>query len=102
MANSIEHNKVCKEQGYDANICASVNRWMDEPSSLFPGCQHRNFRHSKNDCDFLANNIFLKTKDIDKAEKIRKICMLHRIVDRKSDGCGCKPLFEDYNPLSDF
>jgi len=69
---------------------------MDKPASEFPGCQHRNFRHSKDDCDFVEREILDKSGNINKAREAKKICMLHRVVDRKADkGCGCKPLFED-------
>lgn len=95
MPNNSEHNKICVRQRYDKKMCDSVNRWMDAPASLYPGCQHRNFRHNRKDCDSLANETLRRTGNIEKAKEAREICMLHRIVDRKTDGCGCKPLFQD-------
>lgn len=97
MPNNEEHNRICEEQGHNGHTCKLINTWMDKPASEFPGCQHRNFRHSKKDCDFLARYTFEKTRDINKARETKQICMLHRIVDRNADkGCGCRPLFEDY------
>lgn len=96
MPNNREHNRTCEEQGYNKSLCKDINAWMDKPSLQYPGCQHRNFRHSKNDCDFVARRVLEKTGDINKAREAKQVCMFHRILDRKSDkGCGCKPLFED-------
>jgi len=89
------HLNVCKKQGYPDGACISVNKWMDAPASMYPGCQHRNFRHSKKDCDYLANQALRRTGDFKKAKEMRDICNLHRLVDKKySKGCGCAPLFE--------
>jgi hypothetical protein len=97
MPNNREHNKICEQQRYDRNLCKRINKWMDKPASEFPGCQHRNFRHSKDDCDFVGREILDKSGNINKAREAKQICMLHRVVDRRADkGCGCKPLFEDY------
>jgi len=96
MPNNFEHNRICKKQGYDKRMCEFVNKWMDEPASKFPGCQHRNFRHSKQDCDFIASEILKRTGIREKAIQGKNICMIHRIVDKRADkGCGCRPLFED-------
>jgi len=96
MPNNREHNKICENQGYDKKLCEQINKWMDEPAAEFPGCQHRNFRHGKNDCDSIYEDVFKKTNDVNKAEQAKEICLLHRIIDKKLDkGCGCKPLFED-------
>lgn len=97
MPNHQEHNRICEEQGYNKNICDVINKWVDEPAIKFSGCQHRNFRHSKSDCNFVAKEILEKTSDINIAKEVKQICTLHRIIDRKADrGCGCRPLFEDY------
>lgn len=96
MPKKAEHNRICKQEGYSSSICNSVNKWMDAPSAKFPGCQHREFRHSKTDCDSVAKEILFKTKNTDKAREAKQICMLHRKVDKNSDkGCGSKTLLED-------
>jgi hypothetical protein len=96
MPDRPEHNRICVEQGFEEKLCEAINKWMDEPATEFPGCQHRNFRHSKNDCDLAASQVLLATNDLGKARDAALICMLHRLADRKADkGCGCKPLFED-------
>lgn len=97
MPNRRTHNEICMEQGHDDSLCETVNKWMDELAAKFPGCPHRNFRHSENDCNSLVLRVLAEASSIDEAKEARRICMLHRIVDRKSDkGKGCEPLSEDY------
>ena len=95
MPNNAEHNRICEARGFDSNRCKEINKWMDAPSSEYPGCPHRNFRHSKKDCDFVAKEILATTNNVDISIEAEQICMLHRKIDRESDGCGCKPLFEE-------
>jgi len=96
------HNRVCVSEGIEKDICDRVNRWMDEPSQLNPGCSHRESRHSREDCEQLAQDLYREYSTlgsqvaVQKAEQAYKACQLHREEDKKAESCGCKALFREW------
>lgn len=103
MPNLGEHQEACSSQGIDTRICTVVNRWMDQPSTDYPGCSHRQFRHGDADCIDLAGNVIAELSrkcepDVVGilAAEVYCACQIHRQLDRANEACGCKALYEEY------
>lgn len=93
MPNRNTHNRHCEDAGIDKIICDVVNEWMDEPIKIHPGCGHRNYRHGSKDC----RDISKRGRNFTEIQQYNKACQIHRDLDRKSNGCGCTPLYDDIN-----
>jgi len=46
--------------GLPEEICEVVNKEMDAPSQLLPGCNHRKLRHQLSDCESIAQTFKYK------------------------------------------
>jgi len=90
LPNRITHNRHCKDSGIDKKICDVVNEWMDEPIKDYPGCRHRNYRHSSKDC----RDISKRGRNSTEIHQYFNACQIHRDLDRKYNGCGCSPLYD--------
>ena len=87
------HNRHCEDAGIDKIICDVVNEWMDEPIKNHPGCKHRNYRHGSKDCRDISKRGISFTE----IQQYHEACQIHRDLDRKYNGCGCAPLYDDIN-----
>lgn len=103
MSGRTKHTLICKQKGIDEDICDVVNRWMDEPSHQYPGCSHRQFRHSEEDCREVAKQVFTHLylyeeygldAALEATVQVYAACQIHREVDRENESCGCKALYE--------
>jgi len=90
MANLEIHIQNCMKAGIDKQVCEKINKWMDEPSSWIPGCRHRQYRHSLEDCTSIANQFHdhLKEQAILACKiHIRDDCIESKEICKKSLPC---------------
>jgi hypothetical protein len=90
-----EHNSFCEQDGINPAVCDRTNAWMDAPARKGGGCAHREERHSSRDCLRLA----LSATTLQEGAGQYLACQLHRELDRRSDRCGSKPLFDSGQTL---
>jgi hypothetical protein len=99
--------------GLPEEICEVVNKEMDAPSQLIPGCNHRKLRHQLSDCESIAQTfkykMLAKGKSESEASRIsdqaRLACMLHIWEDCKEGSEACRkslPCEEVKKELYDF
>jgi len=79
------HNKYCISEGVEKSLCDKVNKEMDRPSTIFPGCPHREFNHQKRDCFKIAQKFPKRVR-----QDVIKACFLHIKLDKKNSFCQRK------------